>query len=210
VAAERDAHDLLAPVLSWWSYRYDVPIDLKGWMVRELATKITRLRFGVLARAVPTENNRYISKPEFRFVLSAYREGMNAINPMYQACCFYRVIEGARRLRAKRRTRIGARFREPTTEQMPSGDALAAMNFHDRTAIAPYAGRAFTYVQAHLRDLVRNAASHLDPTGEQETLRADEFADIMRCEDASLVLKYIARGILENEFRADPDLGGLL
>src|SRR5581483_4591057 len=74
VDAERAAHDMLAPMLSWWSYRYDVPIDLKGWMVMELATKATRLRFGVLARAVPTENNRYASKPEFRYILSAYRE----------------------------------------------------------------------------------------------------------------------------------------
>ncbi|HZP97446.1 MAG TPA: hypothetical protein VFC31_14095 [Candidatus Limnocylindria bacterium] len=61
-----------------------------------------------------------------------------------------------------------------------------------------------------LRDLVRDAASHLDPTGEQETLMADQFADITRFEDASLVLKYIARVMLDNEFRADPDLAPLL
>jgi len=208
--AERAAHDLVAPMLSWWSYRYDVPIELKGWAVRERATNITRLRFGVLARSAQTDNNSYVAKPEYRYVLSAYREGMNATNPMYQACCFYRVIEGAHRLRGARRIAVGASFREPTNEAIPSGEPLAQLNFHERAAIRPYAGRSFGFVRDQLRDLVRNAASHLDPTGAQETLIADELADLTRCEDATLVLKYMARVILDNEFRADPDVAPLL
>ncbi|HZP97447.1 MAG TPA: hypothetical protein VFC31_14100 [Candidatus Limnocylindria bacterium] len=108
-----------------------------------VGTAVVRFRFGVLARAVPTDNNRYVSKPELRYVLSAYREGMNAINAMYQACCFYRVIEGAHRLRARRPAAAGSAYREPTNEVMPSGEALAALNLHDRVALAPYAGRTF-------------------------------------------------------------------
>lgn len=39
---------------------------------------------------------------------------------------------------------------------------------------------------------------------------ADRLADITRCEDASLVLKHIARVMLDNEFRANPDLATML
>lgn len=208
--AERAAHDLVAPMLSWWSYRYDVPIELKGWVVREQSTQATRYRFGVLARAVVTDSNTYLSKPECRFVLSAYREGMNAINPIYQALCFYRVVEGADRIRAKRRTAAGSSFREPTNEVIPAGDALAQLNFHDRAALRPYAGRAFGFARNALRELVRNAASHLDPTGVQESLIADEFADITRCEDAALVLKFMARVMLNNELRSDAAVASLM
>jgi len=210
VDAEVLAHDLVAPMLSWWSYRYDVPIDLQGWLVIEKATRATRVRVGVLGRAAITDNNRYASRPEHRFILSAYREGMNATNPVYQALCFYRVLEGAYRLRAKRRGAAGATFREPTNEVMPAGADLAALDFHDQAAIAPYAGRSFAYVRDDLRTLVRNAAAHLDPTGEQETLAADTYRDVTRCEDATSVLRYVARVVLENEFRADADLAPLL
>src|SRR5438876_6796317 len=70
VEAEQQAHDLVAPMLSWWSFRYNVAIDLRGWIVREAATGAVRVDVGVLGRPAITDDTRYYSRPEFRFVLS--------------------------------------------------------------------------------------------------------------------------------------------
>jgi len=41
----------------------------------------------------------HVSKIEHRPLFASYREGLSAINPFYQALCFYRVIEGINKLR---------------------------------------------------------------------------------------------------------------
>ena len=210
VDAEQEAHDLVAPMLSWWSFRYNVAIHLKGWIVRETATGALRVDLGVLGRPAITDDNRYFSRPEYRFVLSTYREGMNTNNVFYQALCFWKVIEGTLRLRGVRRRNEGAAFSEPLNEVIPAGDALEALEFHDRESLRPYTGRTFGYVREKLRPVVRNAIAHLDPTGQEDSLVADEFADFSRCEDAAAVLRHIGRLMLENELRSDPEVEPLL
>jgi hypothetical protein len=54
-----------------------------------------------------------------------------------------------------------------------------------------------------MRDLLRNAVAHLDPSG--DSLMADEYKDVETCEEAIPVLRYVARQMLRHEIDADPD-----
>lgn len=59
-----------------------------------------------------------------------------------------------------------------------------------------YLGKKFTVVRDNLRGTLRNAIAHLDP--EKGDISPDRFDDMIRCEDALVVLRYIARTMLTN------------
>jgi len=51
--AERFACDLVLANLSWWSYRYDVALDIKGYKLLEEKTEVRRLVFRFLGKSKP-------------------------------------------------------------------------------------------------------------------------------------------------------------
>lgn len=202
--AEKAASNLMLPLLSWWSYRYDIAIDLAGYEVVEENTDVMRYVFGLLGQEktmrFSEEDSMVASTPQYRALFASYREGSNATNPFYQFLCYYRVTEGARKLRAQRRQTAlaaGQKYFEPS-EVVP-GDLKTHSDVQE--FFNPYLGRKFTWVLDQFRSVVRNAVAHLDP--EADSLVADKFEDVAGCEKAIPVVKYIARVMLSNELAAD-------
>jgi Methylamine utilization protein MauJ len=207
--AEHYAFDLVMPILSRLSFEYDVALDVKFYEVVEEQTDVYKWTFGIVGKTKLLGTNlRGLSKPEFRMVFAAYREAANATNPFYQLLCFYKVIEGVKKLRAKRKEALltaGSEYREPPDERMPTSDAdLNIVSSLHREFFQPYLGQKFTRVLDQFRNLLRNAVAHLDPMG--DSLIIDDFEDVAQCERTVPVIKYICRVMLQNELQADPNL----
>jgi hypothetical protein len=200
-AAEDIGYSLAMPLLSWWSFRFDVAIDVTAWQVVEESTESVRWRFGVLGQERIVDTAGGLSDPRFRPVLAAYREGMNATNSFYRVLCFYKVVEGCRKLRLARRQKSPRRVPDPVNERFPSDLAELALTEEERFPFTPYAGWTFGRVLETLRGSVRNALAHLDPSG--DSVNTDSFSDNMQCEQAAPVLKHIARAMLRNELVAE-------
>lgn len=205
--ARNTAIDLIMPILSWWSYEYDVALDVVGHQILEEATESVNYGFGVIGqtKAIGVPVGAW-SNPEYRAVLSAYREAVNALNVFYQFLCFYRVVEGVKHLRDRRRKATlmsGAPYREPDNERIALADAILDVDPDERQRFLPYLGMKFTRVLDEMREVLRNAAAHLDPT---QDLVADKAEDLTKCEEAIPVIRYISRAMLRHEIEADPEL----
>ena len=208
VEAETNAYNIVMPLLSRWSYLHDVALDITGYQVIEQQTGSQKWMVSLVGKVRAFEFNiADVSKPNYRTVFSAYREALNATNPFYRLLCFYRVIEGVKKLRAQRRTTVlsdGDEYREPLDERIPSAEIdCGSSDPSIQDSFKPYLGKKFTWVLDQMRSLLRNAVAHLDPEG--NTLDADKYADIASCEQGLPVLKYISRVMLHNELQADPD-----
>lgn len=206
VEAEQVAYDFVAPQLSYWSYLYDVAIDITGYEVLEEKTESTKYSFGVLGRvkAFNKEDVEGISMPVYRKFFSAYREGMNATNPFYQALSFYKVAEGvkAERVRNARQNRTYQKGVTPTydDEQFPKSlDEVHVGDVLSKDAFAPYLGQDFLTVLEKFADLIRNAIAHLSQL--DAVLDADRFNDVSICYRAIPILRYVAHRMLENELK---------
>jgi hypothetical protein len=225
--AEQTAYNIVAPIVSWLSYKHDVGIEFHGWIVHETATGAFRIRAGVSGAGQHTTASEFMSKREYRTVLSAYREGLNAMNVFYQVLCFYKVIEGVLTIRSGRKRREGIAFREPANERIPTGRSeLGAETDEEGDSFDPYLGKSFGAVREKLRPVIRNAVAHLNPLGDeapsggerrprdranrQLSLVADVFHDLMLCETTLPVVKFMARIMLDNELRADPEVAQFL
>jgi len=202
--AEKVAHIMVLSMISWWSFQFDVPLDINGYEVEETATEVRRWVFNMEGRSrsfPPDEAGMQIQSSEhLRPIFSAYREGLNAIHPFYQCLSFYKATEGLRSLRGERRreaTAAGKAIDEPS-EKIP--DAEADLSVPDSSAFRPYLGRKYSWVLDQFRGLIRNALAHLDPL--QKPLVADSYDDLARCERAVPVLKFIAREMIRNELLA--------
>lgn len=206
--AEKLAYDLVMPIFSWWSFRYDIALDITGYVLEEVETDVTRAVFGVVGKAKELDRTTEgFSKPAYRKVFAAYREALNASNVFYQLLCFYKVIEGVKKLRVSRKDAIfsaGGEYHEPPDEKIPQDEtSIPISDPLELEDFKPYLGRKFTWVLEQFRELLRNAVAHLDPEG--DSLIADVSADVLRCERGISVIKYISRVMLSNEIQADPD-----
>jgi hypothetical protein len=210
VEAARAASRNVLPWLSWWSYRYDAAIDVAGYELPEESTGVRRWVFGCLGKSQPLipgqAETGILSKPEYRPLFAAYREGLNATNVFYQYLCYYKVVELANKLRGRRHAanRAAGRPCRELPEQLPTDLADLPGSDQLKESLRPYLGRKYAWVLDGLRDTVRNAIAHLDPT--KEVLVADEFEDVAICEQAVPVIKYLARELLRRELTADADL----
>ncbi len=89
VEAETNAFNIVMPLLSKWSYLYDVALDITGYQAVEEQTGAQKWTFGIVGKEKVLSFNRVdVSKPIYRTVFSAYREALNASNPFYRLLCF--------------------------------------------------------------------------------------------------------------------------
>jgi hypothetical protein len=101
--ADRKARELIHPILSNLSLKYDVPVKVAQFDVTEKSTGTLRTAVRVGPRfAIPLEKEMVIG-PMLRGLSSLYREGMNSTSPTYAFLCFYKIIESIK----KRREHIG-------------------------------------------------------------------------------------------------------
>ena len=182
---------------------------MKYYEVLEEQTLVQKWVVNLLGKAKPLGVNlKALSQPEFRTVFAAYREATNTTNVFYQLLCFYKVIEGVKKIRAKRKKDTldaGLVYREPSNEQIPSPEEnLGISNEYLRDYFRPYLGQKFTKVLDEFSRVLRNAVAHLDPEG--DSLIADEFDDIAQCERAVPVIRYVSKIMLQNELQVVPDL----
>lgn len=210
--AGRQAFDLAMANLSWWSYHHDVALDIAGYHILEEQTQSHRVVVGLVGKTKAWDGNilnaAALSDPKFRPLFAAYREGANASNPFYQLLCFYKVADGAKALRDQRRKATlsaGEQYQNPEGETLPEKvEDLGEAYRESHEAFQPYLGQSFTKVLDQFRGLFRNAIAHLDPTGATgNSLCADKFDDIVMCEQAIPVVRYISRVRLRNEVLAD-------
>ncbi len=214
--AETGAHYVVLPYISWLSYRLDVALAINGYEVEETATGVKKWVFGAEGKPKQFTLNKIDEQisftPELRPIFATYREGLNSTNPFYQCLCFYKVAEAVKALRGKRRDEAKAAskdIREPS-ERIPNTEsALLISDELSSESFKPYLGKKFTLVLDNYRDLIRNALAHLDPS--QEVLVADYYDDIVSCEKAVPVMKFIAhqmvRNELETQFGKAPSVG---
>jgi len=202
--AERFAYDLIMPQISFWSFSYNISIDLAGYEVIEENTQSKKYNFGALGKIRLFNDNHetVASFPEYRKFYAAFREGMNATNVFYQALSFYKVTEGiiAERKREQRRTKNDI----PTyvNETVPNNiDDIKPIDSLVKLAFKPYTGQSFIMILDSFRELIRNAIAHLSQL--DGALNSDKFDDFVTCDKAVPVLHYIARVMLTNELEID-------
>lgn len=187
--AQRQTSNIVLPLLSWWSYCYDVALDITGYEVYEKHTEVTMWVFGLIGEAKAFHSDALnlggISKPLYRTIFASYREALNSTNVFYQFLCFYKVIEGTHKIRNLRKEEVlaaGEHYRDiperipEKDSDIPISDPLVLESFR------PYKGKKFNSVLDQFRDILRNAVAHLDPMA--ESLVADNFDDVTKCEKA--------------------------
>ncbi len=214
IDAERITSNIVLPLLSWWSFFYDVALDITGYEIYEENTDVRKWAMGVVGKTkdfkVGASGSVGIVKPIQRTVIAAYREALNSTNVFYQFLCFYKVIEGTRKIRSQHRRdtlSAGKSYKDPA-EKMPS--KYEYLPIHDPLVLSlfkPYLNKKFNSILDQFRELLRNAVAHLDPMA--DSLIADNFDDLMKCEKALPVIKYMAREMLRNELMTDADYNGL-
>jgi hypothetical protein len=93
--AERFAHERVCLMLSYWSFLFDIGIDISSYLIVEESTGTRKYAVGLVGRAKPFTNEKaFTVSQEHRRILAAYREGMNSSNLFYKALSFYKVVEG--------------------------------------------------------------------------------------------------------------------
>jgi hypothetical protein len=202
--AAQISYDLVMPVISRWSFLADAAITTSAQMIEELTTGIVSFQaslVGAIKEMPPIDGP---TDPDHRLLLGSYREGLSSAEPLWCALSFYKVAEGVRYLRERRRKERQKAGQPPLklpSERIPAdpeefrdgsldGDSLA-------TSMAPYAGRKFTTALDDIRGDLRNSIAHLEPG--KNPLAHDQWQDVMRIRRAIPALRWIARRLLVAE-----------
>jgi hypothetical protein len=212
--AERIAHERVSPTLSYWSFLYDISIEISNYYILEENTGTRKYSVGLVGRLKPFDNDLgFDLQPDYLRILAAYREAMNASSPFYQALSFCKVIEGIKnsRIIVKRSENKKLKLPSPketdiwnSDEVIPNdlsliiGETIEIFeNDTAKIAFTKYLGKAFMEVKTELFESIRNPVAHLaDFT---KVLDADRYDDINACSRAIPVLKYMTRKMLEND-----------
>lgn len=200
--ALESAQDVLESYLSVMSFHHDVPAEAVAWRVTEEQTGTVHFAMKLLGKVKQLDTSlTLLSTPEFRELLSTWREAVNAATPMGQALGFYKIIERVHKYRVDReaRTRDTAKHYLPPRETIPGAIQDLAADYEMMSeAFDPYLGKKFTAVwEQDLRERVRNAVAHLREDG--PSLTPDRSADIEACRQAVPVLHYMTRTMLQRE-----------
>jgi hypothetical protein len=200
--AERFAHERVSVMLSYWSFLFDIGIDMSDYLIVEEKTGTLKYSIGLIGKMKAFDNDLAFSNlpKEYQRVLAAYREAMNSSNLFYQLLCFFKVTEGVVTLRQKeikktRPLRKGEQGFE-TDEKFPTDiSSLAITDEISKAAFTDYLGKGFQEVREFLKDEFRHAIAHLIKF--DNVLDADRFDDVTKCARAIPIIKYIARKMLE-------------
>ena len=199
--AERFAHERICTILSYWSFLYDVALEIAGCEIVEENTGSLKYALGFVGKVKAfTSDIGFHLLPEYRRLFAAYREAMNATNIFFQAICFYKVVEGVISLRTKEQRKNGTFVKgiKPfeSDEKFPDDfNLLPIEDIITSEAFKEYVGKNFKEVIETLKNRVRNATAHL--TDFDDVLDADRFDDIKICSRAIPVLKYLARQMIQ-------------
>jgi hypothetical protein len=200
--AENEAFDAVMPALSRIAFETDTPLEVTGVLMTEQATQTRRFGATLAGAAQPAPVLAGNTTPELRSFLAAYREGLNANSPLYQALSFYKIIEGVvafhkKRLReAKKRGALEPA--NPLAEQIPtSREDLVDMTEWARDNFTPYLGMSFGEFRDAVKSTIRDAVAHITPG--LDIRIADYAADIRACRTITPVLRYVARELIRDE-----------
>lgn len=196
------------PVISRWSFLADVAITTSAQIIEELATGAISFQGRLVGAIKEMPSIDGTTNPDHRLLLGSYREGRSSAEPPWSALSFYKVAEGVRYLRERRRTerqKAGLPPIKLTSERIPAdpnqfrdgsmnGDSLA-------TSTAPYAGNKIGKVLDDIRGDLRNAIAHLEPG--KNPLGHDQWQDVTKIRQAISTLRWIARELLSKELGLD-------
>lgn len=206
-SAEERSHDLVSALLSRWSFLHDVSITTSAMEIVEVATQTHKWTLTWVGMVKAFADSRGVADADHRVLLSAYREALSSIEPMWQALCFYKVAEGVwafRQRRTKAAIAAGATPNEPH-ERIPS-DLTAMGHLNEQAALEdalrPYAGKSFRAVFDDIREPLRHAVAHLNPDG--NPLVQDRWQDLQKVQAALPALRWMARQMLNAEVQAHP------
>jgi hypothetical protein len=200
--AENEAIDAVMPTLSWIAFQADTPLEVTGVLLTEQATQTRRFGATLVGAVQPAPELVGTTTPELRVFLAAYREGLNANSPLYQALSFFKIIEGVATFHT-RRTRAAARSSaaaqpDPLVKQLPaSREDLAGMTEWARDNFTPYLGMSFGEIRDAVKNTIRDAVAHITPG--MDLRIADYAADIRACRTITPVLRYVARELIRGE-----------
>jgi hypothetical protein len=202
VEAEKFAHNQVSTILSYWSYIYDVGLDISGYQIYEENTGSQKYLLGLVGKVKLFDNDKpFAVLPEYQRIFAAYREAMNSSNLFYQLLCFFKVTEGIISLRQKaikkiRPLRKGEQGFEPD-EVFPNDLNLLPVDDEiTKLAFSEYLGKNFQDVRNLIKDEFRHSIAHLLEF--DNVIDADRYEDITKCAKAIPVIKFIARKMLEN------------
>lgn len=201
--AETVGHDLIAPLLSRWSYLHDVAITVSALQIVETATQTYRWSLLMIGAVKAFSDTAGVNAPDHRVLLSAYRDGISSTEPLWQALSLFRVAEGVVKMRQARTAAVVAAGLIPPglPERVPA-DVRSVGEPNDpavRDSLRPFAGKKFTTVLDDVRPTLRNAIAHLDPDG--TVLVQDRWADLQKVEQALPALRWIALQLLDTELQ---------
>lgn len=206
--AETDAHDQIMPVVSGMAFAADAPVEVVAVLLTEKATQTRRVGATIIGAVQPVSRIEGLSTPEIRPFLAAYREGLNSNSLLYQALCFYKVIEGLSGFHTKQARAVsrsgGAAMLDPLSKKVPSDlNNLPALTPWVRDTFKPYLGMTFESVKKAVSASIRNAIAHITPTDDVRV--ADYLHDVQACRDITPVLRYIARELINHALTSSTD-----
>jgi methylamine utilization protein MauJ len=104
--ANLKAYNALSTSLSRLSLAADVPLHVYRMITVELSTQnlMSSLTLPFIEQPVPISTGYQADKHLAKFA-SLYREALNSNSPNYQYLCYYKIIEGIRRIRSDRTRR---------------------------------------------------------------------------------------------------------
>ncbi len=205
---EDKAYNLIMPILSYWSYKYNVAVDIAGYEVLHECSQTRKTSMAILGQTRYLDvDDAFQLAPELRLLFAAFRKGLCANDVFYQALSFYKVIEGVGRLRAKRRKALLETGETPRAEREMFPSTLEAIPLADPFGFAKlgftlYLGKKFSWAKEQFRPLIRNAIAHLDPTKDNgDVIDADSFSDWIQCREAVPIMWYMASNMLDSEIQ---------
>jgi hypothetical protein len=225
--ANLKAHNAVSIILSRLSLLADVPLHIFRMISVELAANnhMSTFTTPVVEKQLNHMSEGQVDDYRVKFG-SLYREGMNSNSPNYQFLCFYKVIEGIRRIQSDRTAKLNieakAKGEAPVNQPrdvLPSsrdeqiawldsvfwaeewGDIVLAQVFQPEAA-----GRKVNEITASsgVLDTVRNRIAHSVLRDEAlETILIDQGLHINDVSTWLPLCKCLARFLMKKEF---PDL----
>jgi hypothetical protein len=202
---ERISHECVSTILSYWSFLFDIGIEISGYEILEENTGSLKFSFGLIGQVKAFSNEEpFRLLPEYRRIFAAYREAMNSSNLFYQILCFFKVTEGIISLRQKRIKNVrplrkGEQGFVPDEKFPNSINNIEAEDEVTKTAFIKYLGKSFQDTRDELKEEFRHPIAHLIKF--DSVIDADRYDDVVKCNRAIPVLKHISRQMLQNELK---------